>query len=447
MQLMNPNKIEAKFLRDLFTSFDASKLGYCVLRNHESLPDSLGGSDLDLAVLPEEKEQIAELVISVAKQYGGTPIVDYVASGRIIRLLGCHHDEWWGAAVDLFWMMEYRGIEYIPCRPIIERAKVYRGILVARDDDAAIIALMKELLSNGKTRKNYFSDAAKCYQENGEHALFLLRGGFSLDVVNRFCQLLNKGVEDKQELKQIASDFRNEVTGCGAGWLQKIPCRVLNGVRRYWRIARPVGSCFAVLGTDGSGKTTMITAITPILEKAFHSKLQYEHMRPNWLPALGVAIGKRDAGDGRAVTDPHSQKPSGFMGSLIRLVYYSFDYTIGYWVKVYPLLAKRPSIHLFDRYYFDFTLDPRRMRINLPNWVIRMAFILAPQPSLILCLGGDAETIYLRKPETSLEEVNRQVCDLKKLCENNHRAVWIDTGTSIDDSQSQIMHAIHAHLS
>ena len=34
MQLMNPNKIEAKFLRDLFTSFDASKLGYCVLRNH-----------------------------------------------------------------------------------------------------------------------------------------------------------------------------------------------------------------------------------------------------------------------------------------------------------------------------------------------------------------------------------------------------------------------------
>jgi N-acylglucosamine 2-epimerase len=55
----------------------------------------------------------------------------------------------------------------------------------------------------------------------------------------------------------------------------------------------------------------------------------------------------------------------------------------------------------------------------------------APAPDLILCLGGDPEKIYAGKPETSLEEVQRQMSALKKFCADNHKAVWIDTTKSV----------------
>ncbi len=50
--------------------------------------------------------------------------------------------------------------------------------------------------------------------------------------------------------------------------------------------------------------------------------------------------------------------------------------------------------------------------------------------------------IYKRKPELPLKEVERQVSKLKEFCESNKRAVWIDTGTSIEESSNQIIKSI-----
>ena len=52
------------------------------------------------------------------------------------------------------------------------------------------------------------------------------------------------------------------------------------------------------------------------------------------------------------------------------------------------------------------------------------------------------DSMSWRKPETSLEEVSRQVMVLKKFCENNRRAVWIDTTTSIDASREAALTAM-----
>lgn len=435
---------ENEFLRELFDELNHNDLGYCVLRNYESLPYNLGGSDLDLAVLPEHKQMVADIVLDIAQRQGGVAITDYVSSGRMIRLLGCNGGTWWGAAVDLFWKMEYKGVEYIPTKRVIERASDYRGIKVAGDYDASLIALVKELLSNGKTRKDYFPEVVKIYRERGPDSFEVLQGSIGSETIDRISQLLDSDDDSKESLYLLAKQLRADVIR--RKWIFKLGARARNTLSKYQRIIRPPGYSIAVLGTDGSGKTTMINAVTPLLEQALHSKIQYEHLRPNWLPPLGVATGKRPSGDGAPVTDPHSQKNSGFVGSLIRLVYYATDYTVGYWMKVYPRLVKRPHICLFDRYYYDFILDPCRMRIALPSWIIHMALILAPQPRLILCLGGEPEVVYARKPETSLVEVSRQVDELKKLCVNNKRAVWIDTGVSVKDSRDQVLRAVQSAL-
>lgn len=182
----------------------------------------------------------------------------------------------------------------------------------------------------------------------------------------------------------------------------------------------------AFLGTDGSGKSTIINAVTPLLESEC-SCVKYEHLRPNYMPSLGVALHKRtqEEEDERGpVTDPHSLPPSGFLGSLFRLGYYMIDYTWGYYKKVYH---SKDMVWIFDRYFYDFMLDQRRARLNLPNCFLKLCSFFVPNPDLILCLGGDPKKIYERKPETSLEEVTRQTNVLKRFCNKRKNAVWVDT--------------------
>jgi thymidylate kinase len=197
------------------------------------------------------------------------------------------------------------------------------------------------------------------------------------------------------------------------------------------------------LGTDGSGKSTVIDAITPVLRRKYATNINYEHLRPNYIPSLGVAMGKRTKDDETQITkveNPHSEKPSGFFGSLFRLSYYLIDYTYGYYKKIY----KSDGIWIFDRYFYDFIIDPRRGKINLPQWLIKLFGCIIPSPDLIICLGTDAGTIYQRKPELSLHEIKRQVDMLKLFSQKHKKAVWIDTGCSIEKTVKDTMQIINS---
>lgn len=196
------------------------------------------------------------------------------------------------------------------------------------------------------------------------------------------------------------------------------------------------------MGTDGSGKSTVIEYITPWLESINAKGVHYEHLRPNWLPPLGAVAGKSSNKDSGPVLDPHGQKPSGFLGSLVRLGYYSLDYYVGYRRKIIRLCRNGGQVCLFDRYFYDIEIDPRRMRIALPTWILRGVLKLLPEPDLVLCLGAEPDVIYERKPETSLEEVTRQIKHLKSLCQKNKRAVWVDTGESIEASIAAVKSAV-----
>ena len=196
------------------------------------------------------------------------------------------------------------------------------------------------------------------------------------------------------------------------------------------------------LGTDGSGKSTIINEITPIIEKETGLKVRYEHMRPNYFPSLGVALGKRTKEEEMAygpVVAPHATRPSGVVGSLFRLCYYLVDYTYGYFRKIYP---SRDVVWIFDRYYYDLFIDQKRARLSMPQWIIDMLGKIVPDPDVIICLGGDPKVIFERKPETNLDEVTRQMNALKQLCKKKGNAHWIDTTTEVGTTVYAVLKAI-----
>lgn len=202
----------------------------------------------------------------------------------------------------------------------------------------------------------------------------------------------------------------------------------------------------AVLGVDGSGKSTLIDSIKPALKDATHNAVFYEHLRPNLLPPLARLKGVKTTNSG-PVINPHGSTPSGFLGSLFRMIYLMTDYIAGYWLKIRPLIAKRPAIVIFDRYAYDMAFDQRRFRINLPSWLVRCFARLAPKPDLIFCLYGSPEVLAARKQELPLAEVSRQVNALKAFAANEPRAILIDTEQSIEVCRDQILQSIVAFCS
>lgn len=435
-----PNKVESLFLKELFVGLKKDGIEYCVLRNYAHLPDSMGGGDLDLAVLPEQVELAGECILTIAEKYGATLLMDYNSSGRMMRFLGCYLGQWWGAAVDLFWAMEYKGVPYLDVSCLIRNSKTYKKIQVADDVDAAVTALIKELLANGANRKEYFEEVVAAYNTDSNRVTAILGDMFGPTAVASLTKTIETPVSGQPNLTRCVRLLRRDVLG--KAWLSKVPLRLSNLYRRLRRTVRPPGRIIVVTGTDGSGKTTLIEAITPILLEATHGQVEYKHLRPGLIPSLRSVVTGKSSEVAGPVTRPHDKEPSGLMMSLFRSVYYAIDYYVGYWLKIYPSTVKRAYIGIFDRYYYDFLIDPRRMRINQPQWLTAMIFRLAPQPSLILCLGGDAEKIYQRKPETSLVEVQRQVCNLRDFSMRNDRAVWVDTTQSISNSMNQALTAI-----
>lgn len=204
------------------------------------------------------------------------------------------------------------------------------------------------------------------------------------------------------------------------------------------------GFTIAFLGTDGSGKTTIIDRVIPLLNASHPNRVRYEHLRPNWIPPMSTLAGK--GAPQQPDMDPHTKKQSGTLGSLFRFGYYFLDYTVGYWLKIFPGKAFRSDIWIFDRYYYEYLIDPRRTRVSLPRWFIRACQRFVPEPQLIICLGADPETIFERKPEMELKEVERQVVELSDFCSKHKNAVWVDTGCSIDESVEQTMMAIRRKI-
>ena len=198
------------------------------------------------------------------------------------------------------------------------------------------------------------------------------------------------------------------------------------------------------LGTDGSGKSSIIDAISPVLKAGPYARVRYGHLRPTLMPPLAAVFGR--ARPGGPVTDPHGGQPSGFFGSLFRIAYYTLDYILGYWFRIYPVMVKEDCLWIFDRYFYDYLFDSKRSLIALPEWIIRFFVWFIPQPDLVLCLGTDARTIHDRKPELPLEEIERQLSVLRKFCSASSRAVWIDTGKTIEESAADVSSVIAAYL-
>lgn len=418
----------------MFAKFNVAGISYCVLRNYEQLPHNCGMSDLDMWVARKDISSVLDILQKVSKETN-TSLVSYVPDNDCPKF--CYLNTEFGVQIDLF-----EGNIICKGKPMFEESDIIRntndfnGIKVLDDRFGDLIAFLKEILNNGKCNEKYIKPLIEHKTVFNIEYLKTKLTKFS----DEFCYLILYSIAESSFEKNIT-----KLTKIGRQCLGIVKRGSnLNKLSKLARFLKPTGYVIAFLGTDGSGKSFVIDHVTPILNEAFHNGVYYEHMRPNYLPSLAVVIGKKKTENEyhRICTDPHASKPSGIVGSIMRLSYYWLDYTWGYFRKIFPDKSLKTHVWLLDRYYYDYQLDQRRSRLNMPNWIIKIFGWFVPTPDLTICLGGDPLKIYTRKPETSLEEVTRQTKELKVFCDRHKKAIWIDTTISSEHSICSTMDAI-----
>lgn len=421
------------FVGKFFSEMNSNGIRYAVLRNYEYLPESCGGSDLDIFVSSKDIAKLGEILSKVSNSLNAS-LVSHTASNACPKHCYLNTEE--GIQMDIFvGAITYKTYVIVSEETIEENTRIYNGIKVLDDSLSNIIAFIKEILNNGKCKDKYIVPVAENKEKYDRNSLAKNLTAFD----DKFIDTLYESIKSDKLKESILL-----LTDLGRkGIKRKSSKNISTFLSKILRLFKQPGYTIAVLGTDGSGKSFTINSITPVLNEAFHNGIRYEHMRPNYLPSLAVAMGKKKADEPTGVcSNPHGSKPSGFIGSLIRLTYYWIDYTWGYFKKVFLDKAFKTHVWIFDRYYYDYYIDQRRARLNLPNWLLKFYGFFVPAPDLTICLGGDPEKIYARKPETSLEEVKRQTEVLKEFASTHKKAVWVDTTTTPEESIKAAMDAI-----
>jgi thymidylate kinase len=433
------DKRHASLLKDFLDTLTSKDIRYVILKNDDGLPFDNHSKDVDIVVEPGKYNEVKQIIQSCYKSHG----VSYYRVHKFERLrcwYGMNPDTRFAIHIDLLEGFLHKGFEMFPFELMYSHAyKNRNGVYVLDNVFGNLVLLMHSTICYHKIKDKYASRIAQTYQSHRDELNQLIRGLLDTEAAGEMIRLLKKG--DYKSIEAKGKWFSHKSK-------KHILCRrplftCINVVDFLWEKARRLilnspeyNVLISVHAPDGTGKTTFIQSFTELLAFYFvndaNGLVKIYHHRPCMLPNLGAAgekakVMKQDTD----FTRPHRAKPAGFFSSLIRMTYYWLDY-----VLCMPLILRRNAqfnnITVFDRYIYDFLVDPFRTRIKLPYSIRRFFTRLVKQPKVVYVLDTDVDTIYHRKQELTREEIARQLVEFRRLSDLGESVHLLDASKTPD---------------
>lgn len=174
---------------------------------------------------------------------------------------------------------------------------------------------------------------------------------------------------------------------------------------------KTTGCLVVLVGTDGSGKSTVASEIDSRLSSAgLRTSTAYLGMARGNLPGVSLArrlLGVAPAGDTASTTSPRPTTANDSLehGTVRRIAawYYAGEYLLRWWRDIRPGL-KNGGVVIADRYVYDLRESP---------WpgsaASRFAEFLMPRPDVLVLPDAPDRIIHARKPErTAAEQAAQQ---------------------------------------
>ena len=375
---------------------------YAVLRNYEGLPDKNASRDIDIIITVKSLRSIKKRLIELIDR-SGWKIIDYLNSDRLITYVCAHIDKNGKAELvqwDFFINTSVFGILLMDAKEVLVH-KQFNGFLYYVGIECQFLDkyLYNRAVGSGYPAKYHATQAAS---ENLPAVAKKLKSVFGRSTV----AACDRTSSRRLLLRAILANLKNPFA-----FTARVSKFLYTFTKNY--ICSNTGFSIGFTGPDGSGKTTVIDLMIKEFGEVFRQAHSYYHFRPTLFGNLGEvahSAGLKKEVD-REYDKPHRGGKTGAFNSFLRLMYYTIDYIVGYFVKV---KSKTRITHLviFDRYYTDIICDSRRSRIYLnPKFLYRWGRLFIPSLDYNNLLTASTETILARKKE--LDELGIQAINSK----------------------------------
>lgn len=413
-----------KILSCFLEQLSNNGIRWFILRGYEGLPNANPSKDVDIMVEVGQEKKACKLLKEAFSKFGLKYFYS-VTYGHAHCYLGMELATQFSIHIDLIEGYISKGYEVFTFDELYQHVIPYNGMNVLDDLMNGIMLLVYKIFGyhHAKLKHAYQADIFKAQQEYPEefHDILLKIAGDGLgiklnDLIAQkdFNAVVALEPEFTKALKRYTFKIRPWSTiRYSAEFLWQKVSRIIFNYKKY-------AKTFAVMAPDGTGKTTFLEALLKELNFYYvndenDNRFHVYHFRPSILPNLG-AVGEKTGvmKQDTDFTNPHRSKPANPFSSLIRISYYTLDYIIG-WQKCVRNDVHYDRYSVFDRYSYDFIVDPMRTKLNLPESVRKFFVKLTPQPKIVFCLDASPDVIYKRKQELSLEEITRQISEYRKL--------------------------------
>ncbi len=441
------NNLHSAFFSTLVGQLNHNNVKYFILRNYEQLPEHNIGKDVDIVIEPG-KYQTAANSLKATMMFLNITYYTVTQFDRMRCWYIMDIKKNFGIHIDIIENENYKGFEFFKFKELYTHVIKYKSFYVLGPAMDCAMLLIQNIVAYKSLKEKYQVKISETYSSNKKEIDSILFNFFGHEIGKEITDLLNQN----NYVKIIAHAKKYEATAMKQ-ILKKRPFytsrniirflvgkfyRLIICPQKFWRF-------FAVEAPDGTGKTTFINNLISRLQYFYNApetRFNVHHFRPSLLPNLG-AVGEKAKvmKQDKDFTNPHRAKPAGKISSLIRMVYYWMDYLIGV-----PFLLRKEVQYeqytIFDRYIYDFLVDPKRSRISLPLWLRKQFVKCTIQPKVVFVLDADADTIYQRKQELTLNEINRQLIVFRNLTNSNKRFHKIDANKSPEGVVDQAIEVV-----
>ncbi|CAA6819144.1 MAG: Unknown protein [uncultured Sulfurovum sp.] len=436
---MIQKNILSHLLLGYFQLLERHSIAYCVIGNYEKLPEYTS-NDVDFWV--SDKEKAEKLLLSLAKELTIKLYMQNKTANGTNNYFYYKHEE--GNCqiikIDLMTETAYKSLVPLVSSTLIQNnRKKYKNFYVVNEEIEAIMHLFYPLVTFGIVKNKYREKLQKIIKNQT----------FKTEVIGLMGTAYGDELIDYirvGEWEKIEKDFK-KIRG-------KFIVRMLKNlnVKRlgifmiflktiFTRIKNKNGLSISFTGIDGAGKTSIKKYFVENSSLFFTSgRVKEFYWRPFLLPRVSKMIGSQGQKEildtsGRRVIEK-SIKNS--VKNYIKYFYYILDFVFG--KLKYFVVTHTGGLVVFDRYHFDNIIYPERFGFKVNK--VFMRFVdkwIIPQPDLLFYLTANTETLYERKYEIDIDEINKQKEIYKDEIEKRGKIITVQTDGDFKTSVSDIL--------